>query len=371
MGEIERHLDDLIDAKKRLEGRDLVFLLALPGGFGNTFSERIRGASIQVIEDATWDALAHAEMALAASGTVTIEAALLGCPLVTFYKVNALSWILGRWLVRVPFLSMVNLVAGRKIAPELIQGEMTGEKIAAEAIRLLDDEAAMDAMRAGLEGSCGEARERAGSDGDGGGVGREGCDMKKLVVISLLDGDRGGERAGQVRDRGARQQKIDVQSYLIDAQVDPRAQTLSATVHGALHSSRRHVAGDVRAEQRLEYFEGDGRGRAAGAIVAIAAGHERAAEPAADAEEGQGRGAHVCVRREAVGRRGIAGIRDQVRGDSSGGVVSAVSGALVSGERLFDGPVQLRSEGHGAGRIQSGRERNGRAKTGRCVPVQV
>jgi lipid-A-disaccharide synthase len=150
-GEIERHLNDLVEATKRLEGRDLVFLLALPGGFGNTFSERIRGSSIQVIEDGTWDALAHAEMALAASGTVTIEAALLGCPLVTFYKVNALSWILGRWLVRVPFLSMVNLVAGRKIAPELIQGEMTGERIAAEAIRLLDDETAMEAMRAALK----------------------------------------------------------------------------------------------------------------------------------------------------------------------------------------------------------------------------
>jgi len=149
LGEVERHLPELVEATKRLEG--VVFLLALPGGFGNTFSERIRGSSIQVMEGVTWDALAHAEMALAASGTVTIEAALLRCPLVTFYKVNALSWILGRWLVRAPFLSMVNLVAGRKIVPELIQGEMTGERIAAEAIRLLDDKVALEAMRAGLE----------------------------------------------------------------------------------------------------------------------------------------------------------------------------------------------------------------------------
>jgi lipid-A-disaccharide synthase len=155
-GEILRHLDGLIEATRRLNRPELVFLMALPGGFGNTFSERIRGSSIQVIEDATWDALAHAEMALAASGTVTIEAALLGCPMVTFYKVNALSWILGRWLVRVPFLSMVNLVAGRKIVPELIQGEMTGEKIAAEAIRLLDDERVMDEMRAGLREVAGK-----------------------------------------------------------------------------------------------------------------------------------------------------------------------------------------------------------------------
>jgi lipid-A-disaccharide synthase len=150
-GEILRHLDGLIEATRKLNRPELVFLMALPGGFGNTFSERIRGSSIQVIEDATWDALAHAEMALAASGTVTIEAALLGCPMVTFYKVNALSWMLGRWLVRVPFLSMVNLVAGRKIAPELIQGDMTGEKIAAEAIRLLDDERAMNTQRADLK----------------------------------------------------------------------------------------------------------------------------------------------------------------------------------------------------------------------------
>jgi lipid-A-disaccharide synthase len=161
-GEIERHLGDLIDAVKRLEGRDLVFLLALPGGFGDTFSERIRGSSIQLIVDATWDALAHAKLALAASGTVTIEAALLGCPLVTFYKVNALSWILGRWLVRAPFLSMVNLVAGRKIAPELIQGEMTGERIAAEASRLLDDGAAMEAMRRSLK----EVAEKLATDVD-------------------------------------------------------------------------------------------------------------------------------------------------------------------------------------------------------------
>jgi lipid-A-disaccharide synthase len=85
-----------------------------------------------------------------------MEAALLGCPLVTFYKVNALSWILGRWLVRAPFLSMVNLVAGRKIAPELIQGEMTGERIAAEAVKLLDDPGAMETMRDSLQEVAGK-----------------------------------------------------------------------------------------------------------------------------------------------------------------------------------------------------------------------
>ena len=151
-GEVERHLPILIDAVDRL-GPDYAYVLALPAGFGierSRFWERIQRSSIQVIEGSTWDALAHAEVALAASGTVTIEAALLGAPMVTFYRVNALSWILGRWLVRAPFLSMVNLVAGRKIVAELIQDEMTAERIAEEARRLLDDPEARQAMRRDL-----------------------------------------------------------------------------------------------------------------------------------------------------------------------------------------------------------------------------
>jgi lipid-A-disaccharide synthase len=153
-GEVERHMPALFEAARLIRNRQPVhFVLSLPPGLdaeGSSFWERARAASIQVKVGITWDALAYAELALAASGTVTIEAALAGAPLVSFYRVNALSWMLGRWLVRSPFLSMVNLVAGREIVPELIQGEMTGERIAAEAIRLLDDDAARSQMRADL-----------------------------------------------------------------------------------------------------------------------------------------------------------------------------------------------------------------------------
>ncbi|HEV8146309.1 MAG TPA: lipid-A-disaccharide synthase [Bryobacteraceae bacterium] len=158
-GEIARHMPDLLDAVQRIRERhpSTTFILALPPGFStelnndtSRFSERIRASSIQIIEGGTWDALAYSEVALAASGTVTIEAALLGAPMVTFYKVNALSWMLGRWLVKAPFLSMVNLVAGRKVAPELIQGDMTGERIAREAIRLLENADERQQMREDL-----------------------------------------------------------------------------------------------------------------------------------------------------------------------------------------------------------------------------
>ncbi len=94
--------------------------------------------------------MAHSDLALAASGTVTIEAALLGTPMVTYYKVTPATWFLGKPLVKVPFYCMVNLVAGKQIVPELIQSDMTGERIALEAIRLLDDPAARARMQSGL-----------------------------------------------------------------------------------------------------------------------------------------------------------------------------------------------------------------------------
>jgi lipid-A-disaccharide synthase len=165
-GEVARHLPIVLDAAKRLRERHpLTFVLALPAGFGleNTrFWKPVQAADIKVIEGHTWDALAQAELALAASGTVTIEAAMLGTPMVTFYRVNALSWYLQRWRVRTPFLTMVNLVAGRLVVPELIQEEMTAARIASEASRLLSEAEARQTMCAGLL----EVKQMLGSERD-------------------------------------------------------------------------------------------------------------------------------------------------------------------------------------------------------------
>jgi lipid-A-disaccharide synthase len=162
-GEIERHLPVLIEAVRKMDAVDKIrkasqrlaprFILAVPAGtsLGSNFTERISEASIQVFEGQTWDVLACAELALAASGTVTIEATLLGTPMVAFYRVNKLSWLMGKHLVKVPFYSMVNLVAGRRIVPELIQNDMTAERLAGEALSLLEDESARDAMRGELQ----------------------------------------------------------------------------------------------------------------------------------------------------------------------------------------------------------------------------
>jgi lipid-A-disaccharide synthase len=113
------------------------------------FRQRIGDAPVNVIEGESWDAMAHSNVALAASGTVTVEGALLGAPMVTFYRVNAVSWLLGRRLVKVPFLSMVNLIAGRLIVKEFMQDDMTADNLTREVKRLLDP-AAASAMQADL-----------------------------------------------------------------------------------------------------------------------------------------------------------------------------------------------------------------------------
>jgi lipid-A-disaccharide synthase len=120
---------------------------------------------IRVIEGESWDAMAHSDLALAASGTVTVEAALLGTPMVTFYRVTPLTYRIGRMLVDVPFYSMVNLIAGRALVPELIQDDMTPENLVREALRLLDDESARHSMRAGLAEVKEKLSSRAGAPG--------------------------------------------------------------------------------------------------------------------------------------------------------------------------------------------------------------
>jgi lipid-A-disaccharide synthase len=160
-GEATRHMPVLLDAvallrtKMGVLNKCISVVLATPKGFAErgvfaNFRERIDALSIKVIENQSWDCIGHADLALAASGTVTVEAAILGTPMVTYYKVTALSWHAGRHLVKVPFLSMVNLIAERRIVPELIQEKMTPENITEAAYHLLVDPAQAAQMRADL-----------------------------------------------------------------------------------------------------------------------------------------------------------------------------------------------------------------------------
>jgi len=156
-GEIARHLAPLRDAVDRISGRrPASFVLGTPLGFQAKFGRRVferplAGCPIQIVEGETWDLAASADMLLVASGTVTVEAALLGAPMVTFYRVSGWSWTFGRHLVDVPHFSMVNLIAESAVVPELMQNEMTGERLADETFKLLDDSHRRSQMRHDLE----------------------------------------------------------------------------------------------------------------------------------------------------------------------------------------------------------------------------
>jgi lipid-A-disaccharide synthase len=92
-----------------------------------------------VVEGATDGVLASADVAVLASGTVTVQAALHGCPMVVVYRVGPLTYTLGKPLVHVDTYAMVNLIAGTRVVPELIQQDFTPEAAAAETLRVLTD----------------------------------------------------------------------------------------------------------------------------------------------------------------------------------------------------------------------------------------
>ncbi|MBI4874901.1 MAG: lipid-A-disaccharide synthase [Acidobacteria bacterium] len=160
-GEVARHLPDLRGAVRLIleRRRDVEFALATPLGHSPaSVGAAFPGLPVRIVEGQTWDAVASSDLALAASGTVTIETALLGTPMVTFYRVSRASWRLGRPFVNVPFYSMVNLVAERRVVPELIQNHLTPERLASEALELLENAAARERMKEDLAEVAGKLR---------------------------------------------------------------------------------------------------------------------------------------------------------------------------------------------------------------------
>jgi lipid-A-disaccharide synthase len=93
---------------------------------------------------ATYDALRHSDLAVVASGTATIEAALLECPMVVVYRVSPVTAFFARFMINVPFYSMVNLLAGKPLVKELIQSDFTVQNVAAQIEYLLDNAGARE-----------------------------------------------------------------------------------------------------------------------------------------------------------------------------------------------------------------------------------
>ena len=119
---------------------------SLPADFLRGF---VRDAPIVLVEDQTYAPRAHADAALVCSGTATLETALLGTPFAILYRMNPVTLALARRFVKVSHFGLANVVAGREIAPELLQGEVNPRRLGQELSRLLEPQRAA-AMRRDL-----------------------------------------------------------------------------------------------------------------------------------------------------------------------------------------------------------------------------
>lgn len=170
-GEIARHWAPMREAAERLQREDPaleVLVAAAPG-------RRVPATEYRVVAGASGTVYRAADAAISKSGTNTLEAALAGCPLVVGYRAHPVSFALAKRLVTLPHVSLVNIVAGRVVVPELLQDAMTGERLAAAVRPLLD--ASSPARQAQLEGLAAVAA----SLGEGGAAGRVAALAASLV----------------------------------------------------------------------------------------------------------------------------------------------------------------------------------------------
>jgi lipid-A-disaccharide synthase len=164
--EVERLLPSLLASARLLlkEIPDLQFVIPLAPGIPKaalSFQMKNISVPVKVVEGFTYDVMNLCELLITASGTATLEGAILGKPMIIIYKVSFLSYWIGRALIRVDHIGLVNLVAEKEIAPELIQKDVIPQRIADEAFRILRD----PILSRKMTESMGEVRQRLGDPG--------------------------------------------------------------------------------------------------------------------------------------------------------------------------------------------------------------
>jgi lipid-A-disaccharide synthase len=148
--EVHRILPVMLKAAEELRtGRPLQLAIGVAPNLGADLIRSMIPGDMQVtlIENAAYDLMQYADAAIVTSGTATLETGWFGTPMVVVYKTSRTSFFLGRMLVDVPYIGLVNIVAGRKVVPELVQHEMTPENLVREVAPLLDDPSRANAMR--------------------------------------------------------------------------------------------------------------------------------------------------------------------------------------------------------------------------------
>ncbi len=187
-GEVRYHLPVLKEAVAQIAQvkPEVQFLLAVADSLSPRLVETLlqgSDAPIRPLRGQTYQVMRAADLLITASGSATLEAGLLGTPMIIIYRVSRLTWWAGRLLVDVPCIGMVNLVAGRRVVPELLQQELTPDRVAKTTLELLCDSTALQAMREELQAVPGK-------------LGEEGASLRAAQeVLNTLEETRGtGER---------------------------------------------------------------------------------------------------------------------------------------------------------------------------------
>ena len=151
--EIDRIFPVMLAASEALcRSGDLQCAIGVAPNLGRELLEpRIpEGVKAKLVENETYELMAYADAAIVTSGTATLETGWFGTPMAVVYRTSMLTYLIGRMLVRVPYIGLVNIVAGRKVVPEFVQGAMTPEALRNEVGRMLSDQAYAQSIRQGL-----------------------------------------------------------------------------------------------------------------------------------------------------------------------------------------------------------------------------
>ena len=161
--EIEKIFPEMLKAARTIaEEQDMEVAVAVAPTLEARYFEAFYNlAGIHLVKGASYEVMQHAEFALVTSGTATLETGLFGTPMLVVYKTSWLTYLIGRLLIRVKNIGLVNIVAGKQIVPEFIQHKATGSAMAKEALRILRDEPLVESIKLELS----KVRERLGEAG--------------------------------------------------------------------------------------------------------------------------------------------------------------------------------------------------------------
>ena len=160
--EVRYILPTLCESAERIakEKPDTQFVLPIaPGLDRNLITGILKGRPITIVTNDTYNAIRYSRAAVVASGTATLETALLGTPEVIVYRISPATWLLGKFLLKVRLFGIVNIILGEEVVPELFQDKMTAEAVTRMAVRLMDDVWLQSRIRGNYE----KLRRRLGS----------------------------------------------------------------------------------------------------------------------------------------------------------------------------------------------------------------